>query len=89
MTTPTSSSVTLRWSRPAGTSSSTYTVQLTSGTTVRSFTVTNGSQNVMYSISSLDPFTSYTVNVTIGTISCVTSFTTSEAGTTSAMAIFR
>ena len=76
----TDTSVSLRWSRPASVSGNNYEIYVHDGATLRSLTVTDSGENVNYIISSLKPFTSYIVNVTIDDSSCSVIFRTSEGG---------
>ena len=75
-----STSASLSWSRRASASGNVYTVEITAGAMVESVTVTDGGQTVSHTLSDLRPFTSYTVEVSMGSEHCGTTFTTLEGG---------
>ena len=78
--TTTSTSVGLRLLRPTSASGNVYTIELTSAGTMKSFTVSNGEDTISYSIPELNPFSTYSINITNGMARCLKTFVTLEGG---------
>ena len=75
-----STSASLSWSRPANASGNVYSVEIRVGAMVESVTVTDVGKTVSHTLSDLRPFTSYTVEVSMGSERCRVTFRTLEGG---------